>query len=198
MRGKRSMMHRLKAQVPYVIVLLISGYLYYRATQFDFVAPGERIGPDVWPKAILILSMLTCAYEIIKNLLFTRGGGEVPGVRESIIEEAPAEGRPAEQKPRDELPPRLSSAMLIAGTLMTLAYAAFINTLGFFICTVLFLAGFTLIGRYRRPGVIVAASIIGGLAFMYTFMKIVYVSLPLGVGPFEQLSVQLMQLMGIR
>lgn len=192
------MMDRLKAQVPYVIVLLISGYLYYRATQFDFVAPGERIGPDVWPKAILVLSMLTCAYEIIKNLLFTRGEHEVAGVLESIIEEAPAEDEPAGEKPGGDLPPRSSSAMLVAGTMMTVAYAALINTLGFFACTVLFLAGFTWVGGYRRPGAIVAASIIGGLVFMFTFMKIVYVSLPLGVGPFEQLSVQLMRLMGIR
>lgn len=187
------MMNRLKAQVPYVVVLLISGYLYYRATQFEFVAPGGRIGPDIWPKAILILSILTCAYEIIKNLLFAKGEHEVAGVLESIIEKTPVEEKPAE----DEPPPR-SYSMLMAGAIMTVAYAALINTLGFFICTVLFLAGFTWVGGYRRPGVVLAASIIGGLLFMFTFMKIVYVSLPLGVGPFEQLSVQLMRLMGIR
>ena len=183
-------MDRLKKQIPYVIVLLISGYLYYRATQFDFVAPGGRIGPDAWPKAILIFSMLTCAYEIIKNLFFARAKHEVAGVLESIIEEAPVE----EEQP----PPRSYPELLLAGAIMTVAYAALIDTLGFFICTVLFLAGFIWVGRYRRPGVILGASLIGGLAFMFVFMKIVYVSLPLGVGPFGQVSVQLMQIMGIR
>lgn len=182
-------MDRLKKQIPYVIVLLISGYLYYRATQFDFVAPGGRIGPDVWPKAILLLSMLTCAYEIIKNLFFARGEHEVAGVLESIIEEAPVEEEP---------PPRSYPGLLLAGAIMTVAYAALIDILGFFICTVLFLAVFTWVGRYRRPGVILAASLIGGLVFMLVFMKIVYVSLPLGVGFFGQVSVQLMQIMGIR
>jgi putative tricarboxylic transport membrane protein len=182
------MMDRLKAQVPYVVVLMIAGFLYYRATQIDFVAPGERIGPDVWPKAILALAMLTCAYEIVKNLLFSKGRHDVAGVLESIIEAAPVEeaahGRPL-------------TGLLIAGAGMTIAYAALIQTLGFFLCTVLFLAGFTWVGRYRRPFVILAASVSGGLVFMYVFMKVVYVSLPLGVGPFQQVSVQLMRIMGI-
>ena len=43
-------------------------------TKIDFVAPGGRIGPDVWPKAILGLAMVTCVYEIVKNLLFGSRG----------------------------------------------------------------------------------------------------------------------------
>ncbi|MSP96068.1 MAG: tripartite tricarboxylate transporter TctB family protein [Betaproteobacteria bacterium] len=188
------MMDRLKAQIPYFVVLLISGFLYYRATQFDFVAPRGRIGPDVWPKAILILAMLTCVYEILKNLLFAKQRQEVAGVLESIIDAAPVEASVETMLPA----PGTYAGRLLIGASMTIAYAALINTLGFFICTVLFLAGFTWVGRYRRPGVIAATSVIGGLAFMFMFMKIVYVSLPLGVGPFGQLSVQLMRLMGIR
>jgi len=187
------MMERLKKQVPYLIVLAISGYLFYRATQFD-AAPGGRIGPDVWPKAILILAMLTCAWEILKNLFFASDGREVAGVLESIIEEAPAGEQPAEM----EASAPANRGLLLAGAALTIAYAALINTLGFFVCTVLFLAAFTWVGRYRRPVVIAATSLIGGLAFMFMFMKVVYVSLPLGVGPFRQVSVGLMQIMGIR
>ena len=58
--------------VPYVIVLAIVSYLYFLATKIDFVAPGGRIGPDVWPKAILLLAMVACGYESVKNLLFGR------------------------------------------------------------------------------------------------------------------------------
>ena len=69
---------------------------------------------------------------------------------------------------------------------------------GFFACTVLFLAGFTWIGGYRRLGVIAALSLAGSVAFMFMFMKVVYVSLPLGIGPFGHLSVLLMRVLGIR
>ena len=191
-------MDRLKKQVPhvipYVIVLLISAFLYYRAMQIDFAAPSGRIGPDVWPKAILALAMLTCAYEILKGFVFGGDKDEVGGVLESIIEAAPA----MEAPPGDPPPPGSHRAQLLVGAAMTVAYAALITTLGFFISTVLFIAGFIWVGGYRRRGVIASASLIGGLAFMFMFMKVVYVSLPLGVGPFGQVSIQLMRLMGIR
>jgi putative tricarboxylic transport membrane protein len=50
------------------------------------------------------------------------------------------------------------------------------------------MALFMWVGRYRRPGVIVATSLIGSLAFMFMFMKIVYVSLPLGVIKAQDIS----------
>ena len=184
----RAMKDRLIAQIPYFVVLLLAGFLFYRATQIDFVAPGGRIGPDVWPKAILGLAMLTCAYEIVKNLVFSRGRYEIDGVLENIIEAAPVE---------ESEPARTYPGLLAAGVALTVAYAALIQTLGFFLCTVLFLAGFIRVGRYRRPVVTAVASVAGGLAFMYMFMKVVYVSLPLGTGPFEKLSVLLMRVMGI-
>lgn len=185
------MIARLRAQIPYVIVFLLAGFLYFRATQIDFVAPGGRIGPDAWPKAILGLAMLIAAYEVIKNLIFFKGRYEIDGVLESVIEAAPLE-------PPEQAPARSYPWLLVVGAGMTIAYAALILTLGFFLSTVLFLAGFTWVGRYRRVGVILASSVLGGLVFMFIFMKVVYISLPLGVGPFAQLSLLLMRLMGIR
>jgi len=81
---------------------------------------------------------------------------------------------------------------------MTVLYVVLIETLGFFLCTAIYLALFMWVGRYRRPGVIVATSLVGSLAFMFMFMKVVYVSLPLGVEPFAQVSFALMRIMGIK
>jgi putative tricarboxylic transport membrane protein len=81
---------------------------------------------------------------------------------------------------------------------MTILYVVLIEKLGFFLCTVIYLAAFMWVGRYRRLGVIVATSLIGSLAFMFMFMKVVYVSLPLGVEPFAQVSFLLMRAMGIK
>ena len=178
---------------PYVIVLAITICLYFFARRIDFAAPGERIGPDFWPKAILLLAMATCAYEIIKNLFFTKTGQELAGVLESIIEEAPVEAAAA--------PPPVGKTypnLLLIGMAMTIAYVALIETLGFFLCTFLDLAGFMLAGRYRRIGVVLVTSLTGSLIFMFVFMKIVYVSLPLGREPWAQISFLLMRLMGIR
>jgi putative tricarboxylic transport membrane protein len=54
------------------------------------------------------------------------------------------------------------------------------------------------LGRYRRNGVIVSISLLGSLAFVFVFMKIVYVSLPLGIGPFQAVSVAILAALGIR
>lgn len=186
------MLIRMRRIVPYVIVLAIAGVLYYFAKRIDFAAPGGRIGPDVWPKAILLLAMATCAYEIIKNLFFAQEDHELMGVLESIIEETPAEDL-APQPEVNSFP-----HLLLSGIAMTVAYVVLIETLGFFLCTVFYLAGFMLAGRYRRIGVVFATSLIGSLVFMFVFMKIVYVSLPLGQEPFSYVTFMLMRLMGIR
>lgn len=187
------MLRRLSKQGPYFVVLLIAGFLYFRATRIDFAAPGERIGPDVWPKAILVLAMLTCAYEIVKGVFFRPGGRELGGVLDSVIEGAPG----ADVAPDDSARGAFRGRLAI-GIALTIAYAALIDKLGFLVCTAAFLAAFTWVGGYRRAGVVLALSVGGSLAFMFMFMKVVYVSLPLGVGPFADISVLTMRLMGIR
>jgi putative tricarboxylic transport membrane protein len=81
---------------------------------------------------------------------------------------------------------------------MTIAYVALLGTLGFFLDTVLYIAALTRTGRYTRWPVIVAVAFGGALMFMFIFMKIVYLSLPIGSPPFASVSLLLMQLMGIR
>jgi putative tricarboxylic transport membrane protein len=185
------MQSRLNRIVPYVVVLVIVGYLYLVAGRIDFAAPGGRIGPDFWPKTILLLAMLTCAYEIIKNLFFGKAENELGGVLQSILKEAPVDAQ--EEQPEKAYPYRL-----LAGIAITVGYAFVIEYLGFFLTTCLYLAAFMAIGRYRRWGVVLATSLIGSLTFMLIFMKIVYVSLPLGQGLFAEVSFMLMRLMGIK
>jgi putative tricarboxylic transport membrane protein len=80
---------------------------------------------------------------------------------------------------------------------ITALYVPGMDYLGFFLATVAYLAAFMAVGRYRRWGVVAATSVLGSLAFVYVFMKVVYVSLPLGVGPFRDVSTALMSVLGI-
>lgn len=187
------MLSRLRKSTPYVVVFAIALYLYFDARQIDFAAPGGRIGPDFWPKSILMMAMVSCAYEIVKNLFFGKAGKELSGVLQSIVEAAPAENAAISEKAQ-----KTYTHLLLLGIAMTVAYVMLIEKLGFFLCTFIYLAGFMLAGRYRRLGVVLATSLIGSLVFMFVFMKIVYVSLPLGQAPFSEISFLLMRLMGIR
>jgi putative tricarboxylic transport membrane protein len=81
---------------------------------------------------------------------------------------------------------------------LTIAYVALLGTLGFAVDTAVYLAAMIRTGRYRRWPVIAAVAVGGSLVFMFVFMKIVYLSLPIGRPPFDAISLALMQLMGIR
>jgi len=174
---------RLQGITPYVIVLAICGYLFYMAIGIQYSGPPGRIGPDFWPKAILLLAIATCCYEIVRRAVITREARR-------HIEAAPAEDTGA--------PPPAYPGLLVGGIALTIAYLLLIERIGFFLCTFLYLAGFMLIGRYRRIGIVLATSLIGALVFMFVFMKVVYVSLPIGQGPFTEVSLLLMKLMAIR
>jgi ABC-type Na+ efflux pump permease subunit len=180
---------RLKKILPYIALLIASAYLYYLAGKIDYPSQGERIGPDFWPKIILMLLGATCAYEIVKNLLFDK-----PLVVEGMLAKLTADS--GEEDAADEGPnyPHL----LAAGIGLTILYVLTVGYLGFFLATTLYMALFMYFGRYRRLGVIAAASLLGTLVLMFVFLRIVYVSLPIGTGPFANISGMILQLMGVK
>ncbi|MBI4194454.1 MAG: tripartite tricarboxylate transporter TctB family protein [Betaproteobacteria bacterium] len=184
---------RLIRALPYATVGAAAGYLYYVATNFEFHRRAGTLGPDFWPEAILILMIAACVFEIVRIALSPRKDAHVPGVLEDMVEEsAEAHGAPGPAAAKSH------PVVLLLGMAATLGYVAVVQMLGFFLSTVIYLAGFLLIGGYRRWGVIAAVSLIGTLLLMFIFMKLVYVSLPIGQGPFAQVTLFLMQVMGIR
>jgi len=183
------MSSRLRALVPYLLVLAASAFLLIRTAHFEFVPRGDRPGPDVWPRAILILIVVTCAIRII-NVLRARSGAEpAPG---SDVVDMPADVDDA-QGPSPRYP-----MLLAAGIALTVLYVALLSTLGFFIDTSLYIAALIHTGRYRRWPVIIGVAVAGALVFMFVFMRVVYLSLPIGEPPFASVSLLLMKLMGIR
>jgi putative tricarboxylic transport membrane protein len=182
------MLNRLLRAAPYIVLQLAAMYFYQLAGHIEYPATPGRIGPDFWPKSILVLLGGVCIYEIIKNLLI----GETftaAGLLEKLMKDSGAtEG---EEKLRSY------PLLLGGGILLTVVYVATIDKLGFFLATIAYLALFMVIGRYRRWGVIAASSVLGSLGLMFVFMKVVYVSLPLGTEPFSAVSLWLLAIMGV-
>ncbi|HYX65474.1 MAG TPA: tripartite tricarboxylate transporter TctB family protein, partial [Burkholderiales bacterium] len=175
------MQGRLKAAAPYAALLVAAAYLFRDASHFAYSPRPGELGPDFWPKAVLILLMLACGWELLARIASRSAAPRTPPATSG---EAPAE---APRYPR----------LLAGGAAATLAYVLVLPLAGFFVSTALYLALFMRIGRYRRYGVIAATSLIGSLAFVFVFMRIVYVSLPLGVGPFQKLSLLILAVLGI-
>jgi putative tricarboxylic transport membrane protein len=177
------MMGMLKGILPYAALLAGALYLYHEAGAFASAARPGQLGPDFWPKAVLVLLMVVCAYEVLRRAVFAR---------------AASKASPASDAGEDADAGARYPWLLAGGIVLTIFYVLGLDTLGFFVATTLYLALFMLLGRYRRLRVVVAASALGSLAFVFVFMKIVYVSLPLGTGPFKSLSVWILAMLGIR
>ncbi|HEX8013162.1 MAG TPA: tripartite tricarboxylate transporter TctB family protein [Casimicrobiaceae bacterium] len=190
---RRRLSARLGSAIPYALLLGGAAYLYVNAAQFAALAKPGELGPGFWPRAILGVLMLVCAVAIGRSLVSSSPVREPPPLAgaqpEVASERTHAEG---------ETEPARHPYLLIAGIALSAGYVAGLEWLGFFVATALYLGLFMGLGRYPRRGVIASVSLVGSLAFVVVFMKIVYVSLPLGVGPFQAISVAILAALGIR
>ena len=182
---------RLARAVPYALLLSLAAGLYALAGRIEYVGPSDRIGPDFWPRAILAILALACAYELVKSLFMARSAS-VGGMLQTLMERAPDVAAQGASEPAPSL------ARLAGGIGVTLAYVLLVDKLGFFLATAAYLFGFILVGGHRRRGIALVTAVIGSLAMVIVFMKIVYVSLPLGIGPFQRVSLALLALLGFR
>lgn len=175
---------RLSEVAPYAALLAGAAYLYYDTRGFAGLGRPGQLGPDFWPKAVLVLLMAVCAIEIARRMLAPAAApdrGEPEAAVASQVEESERDWR-----------------LLAGGIGLTILYVPGIAYLGFFLATAIFLAAFMWVGRFRRPRIVAVTSLVGSLAFVFVFMKVVYVSLPLGWGPFRVLSAWIMAALGIR
>ena len=186
------MRERLRVIAPYAVVLGLAGALYVVATHFEYTPHAGRLGPDLWPRAILVLIAGVCLFRILTALRAPRDEGPGGGVLQEVLGNAPPIG---DEKPG---PGETFPFLLALGIAITVAYVWLLGVLGFALASALYVGAMIRVGRYRRWRVIVPTALLGSLAFMFVFQKIVYLSLPIGQSPFDALSLALMRLMGIR
>jgi putative tricarboxylic transport membrane protein len=173
---------RLRAALPYVVVLVVGLYLYYLAANFEFEESADRIGPGAWPKIILALMIATAIWGIVAN------------ARRSVTE-APAA---IEEDEALITPPEIYPGLVWLSVGATLVYLLVMPIFGFFLTTIAYVFVLMYLGHYRKPVSAAVLSLCISLSFMFIFMRIVYVALPLGIFPFNDVSYALMAAMGVR
>ena len=175
------MPEKLRRVIPHSVMLAVSCWLYWASTRID-VETGGRIGPAVWPRAVIILMALLCVYEIVKRLV--------------VRTEFEAKGLVTNMQ-AGEAAAATNYKMLLGGIGIILAFVVVVPWIGFFLATAIFLAVFPRIGGLRKPVVSVVVSLAGTLLLALVFLKVAYISLPLGEGPFRALSLGFMRLLGV-
>lgn len=176
---------------PYAAILIINCFLYYQA--FQIAPAGEgRLGADFWPKAILVLAIATCVWEIARKIGVGVAGGHRR--RKVGLDDATLIPRATPMAEAAEV----GRFVPWVGIVLTVAYVSAFPWLGYFVATFLYVTAFVYFGNYRRASVAASVGVVASVAFMFLFMRVVYVSLPIGVGPFAQVSTLLMRAMGVK
>jgi putative tricarboxylic transport membrane protein len=173
---------RLRAALPYVVVLAAGLYLFYLAENFEFEEQAGRIGPGAWPKIILALMIVSALWGVVANA--RRSTADAP----EAVEEDEALITPPEIYP--------GLVWLSVGATLVCLFA--MPIFGFFLTTIVYVYALMYLGHYRKPLNAAILSVCIALSFMFIFMRIVYVALPLGVPPFNDVSYALMAAMGVR
>lgn len=184
---------RLGRMAPYLVIFAVMAWLFVLTGRFDYDKTAGSLGPDAWPRLILALGAAVSLFEVVRIALF--------GGRDAQAEEpaaAPDTALAVEDIPDDEPHQGVAKLAHAAPALAWLvAYILVLDTLGFFLATLVFLLGFAAIAGYRRPVPLVLVSLGLTVGFMVMFMRVIYVSLPIGIEPFAQVSLLMMKLLGV-
>ena len=176
---------------PFAVLFCAALFLFLRTFQFDFPRAPGRLGPDVWPQAILVLLMVTCVIGMARSLfLRARPPGEAQAPRSAAPDDTLAADADADVASR--------YGLVAFGVALFLAYPVALEYLGFLVATFLLMALFMRAGQWRSPLGILVTAAIGTLVLFYVFRGIVYVSLPLGTGPFQDFTVLIADLLKMR
>ena len=141
--------------------------LYPGTWGLDAVARGP-LGPGFWPRLALIGLALACLAKLVAEWRQKSAG-------ESVSR------------------PPFSGVKLAGGIGAVVLYVLLAPFLGFAIVSVLFIAAFMALCGTRSIVALVASALIGTVSLLYVFVKLVYLPLPKGDGPFEALTLALYQ-----
>ncbi|MGH7335626.1 MAG: tripartite tricarboxylate transporter TctB family protein [Candidatus Rokuibacteriota bacterium] len=140
--------------------VVVAAALLAASRGLDSVAAPGQLGPAFWPRLVLIGLIVACLAK--------------------AVEEARAPGRP-----QAELGPPLASGRLAAAVALIVLYVLLAPALGFPLITAAFIAAFMALGGMRSPLMLGLNAVGGTAALLYLFVKLVYLPLPKGDGPFE-------------
>jgi hypothetical protein len=168
-----------------LLVVAAAAFLYHNLGYVH--APGklpDQIGPELWPRAILVLLALLAG---VKTLFMVLPWGKL----------ADDDSYAANMEKEDTPEPVRSRKVLGIAILALFGFALSIEILGFPIGCFLFLAAFTFIGKWCHTVSVLIISLLGTLGIIFLFSKLIYLPLPRGKFFFEDLTLQLLKLLGI-
>jgi hypothetical protein len=155
--------------------MVVAAALLWRAAgEIPVVPVPGQLGPDFWPRLALAGLALSSAIKAVQRWRET--------------------GQAAVER---EVAPDVDLVTLAGATALLFAYVASVPYVGFAFGTVLFLALFMAVGGLRRPIPLLATAVGASLVLLVVFVKVVYLPLPRGTGPFADATLALYRVLGL-
>ena len=183
---------------PFLIVLGAGVWLWTVANDFAISTTLGRAGPDLWPKIILVLLIGAALWGALETLFKPPSGDDTSILVTNATRTAGHEEDARKDLEGDVADGEKRPIFAILGIASMLGYVIVIPYLGFIVSTFLLLLAIMTFAGYEWRLRATLISLIGALVFFVVFQRIVYVSLPLGAGPFRELTLALMALLGVR
>jgi hypothetical protein len=148
-----------------LLILVTSCYLYIEAMRFREFRAYAEVGPDFWPKIVLILLIALSGALTVSNVIkWRKSRGEV--------------------RDREEGWKRVLIAVFLL-----VVYIYFLKPLGFIVASPLFITGMMLLIMPKRKKVIpIVVACIMGIIYIL-FSRLLFVPLPKGFGVFHDISI---------
>lgn len=156
-----------------LLVFLAAVALFVAAGRLPVVPVPGQLGPEFWPRLVLVGLMGSCALKVL----------EVVRAGQARTERAVAQ------------PPSLPK--LAGGIALILGYTTLTPLLGFPLTTLLFLLAFMRLAGTSRLVPLLVVPVVGTVGLLYLFVKVVYLPLPKGAGVVEDVTVFLYRLLKI-
>jgi hypothetical protein len=161
-----------------ILIFIAAVALFAAAGRLPVVPVPGQLGPDFWPKVVLVGLMASSLLKILE----VRAAGREVWKRQSAD---PARAFP------------MNFPKLGGGISFVIGYAALTPLIGFPLTNLLFLAAFMWLAGLRRPVPLLVTSTLGTVILLYLFVKVVYLPLPKGGGAMEDFTIFLYRLLGI-
>ena len=148
----------------------------------EMLASLQGTGPAFWPKAMLVGTGVCAALWLMAEILRSRR-------RTDLADEAVPEARPEASS--------YDMRRAVVGLALTMLYGVALPILGFPLSTLLFILLWLILGRIRRPALLLAVPVLGTLVLCYVFVLLARMPLERGAGAVGTFTIKLYQLLGI-
>ena len=164
---------------------LVAAVLLLDTRGLDHVARGNQLGPGFWPRLVLVGLGLACLAKCVAEWRRHRAP--------AVSARATVDTRGIETERR----PEIARGKLVAAIGLIVLYVVATPAAGFPLTTLAFIAAFMYLCGTRSPAALGVNAVLGTILLLYLFIKLVYLPLPKGEGPFEAVSLSLYRALGI-